>query len=225
MAKVRSPRPIRVDSGKRPSMGPSLDSGFRSRKNAYSPASGVRSARDGELLTPTRREVPPARVEFESDIDLEPARTRLELPDPSLLALARGDADRSREEGGSGPDAPPARADRPSRMRFFWFVLGITVGAGIAWAVASNDLSPEIYRARVWVAGTLRSIRGKAEPEAPPAPVKAVSTPAPAAIPTVDVTQLPKAREEQAPAPVSTVPTLAAPSPGAPALTHAPGPR
>jgi hypothetical protein len=231
MAKARSPRPMKVEPNRHSTL-PPLDSGFRSRKNAYSPASGVRSARDGQPIPPMPRtpdeSLEPARVEFESDIDLEPARTRPPfVPDDALLALARG---AEQADVASEPDEKANRGRAP-RARFLWFVLGIAVGVGVAWGVASNDVSPEVYRARVWAAKTLRSIRGKqAEPEVPaPSAAPTSPTPLPTSIPTVDVTQLPKAHEpagEEEVAPALPPMTNDVPTrPGAPALSHAPGPR
>jgi len=145
-----------------------------------------------------------------SDLGLTPL-TRVSAPDPTLLALTRGTE-----------RAEPRR--RFYTKWLFWFAFGIAFGTGIAW-VAVSDVSAEVYSARVWAAGKLRSIRVHAEAESAPVASGVVLDSAPA-IPTVDVTQLPKAREEQPPSQVPGVaPAPAPPAPGAPALQHAPGPR
>jgi hypothetical protein len=178
-----------------------------------------------ETEPPIRRSAIPLASElFEPEAGSAPSVTRVSAPDQSLLALARRD-EAEREES---TDSRPIR--RFSAKRFFWFVFGIAVGTGLAWGiawVAASDVSAEVYSARVWMASKLRAIRPHPGIETP-----AASSALPDAlpvIPTVDVTQLPRAREEreeQAPSQGQNVaPASAPPAPGAPALQHAPGPR
>jgi hypothetical protein len=185
-----------------------LASGFRGRKNAPSPASGVRSAQS-EPPPPSSKVAipPPARIPYDSEAGL----TQVGAPDPSLLALSR------REEEAA---LAPSLERRPRRA--VWFGLGVLVGGILVWA-ATNDVSADVYRARVWAASTLRSVRGHAGEAAAPATSATVAS-APAVIPTVDVTQLPKASDEQVQPPTG-APAATLPAPGAPALPHAPGPR
>jgi hypothetical protein len=238
-----------VDSPEGSFLGKSFDSGFRARENAISPASGVRSAQGmllqqgGSPLAGPRRktlraelEAPPAREAFESELEVvetppplarrsapppaselfepeagsEPSLTRVSAPDSTLLALARG-------------EEQPRRRFNVKRLFLFAFAFGIAAGSVIAW-VGVSDVSAQIYGARVWAANKLRSIRVHPESEAPTATGTAVEVPP--TIPTIDVNQLPKAREEQAPSQGQSVAPAPTPTaPGAPALQHAPGPR
>jgi hypothetical protein len=173
-----------VDPANGAMAGKQMGSGFRARKNAESPASGVRAARGT----------------FESEAGL----TKVGTPDPSLLALARGETRR-----------------RPEGQRLVWFLFGVIFGGGIVWAVTC-DVSADVYRARVWAAQTLRAVRAHATGSAH-AEVPAVAT-ASVTIPTVDVSELPRVKEE-APQKASAAPVAAPTAPGAPALKNAPGPR
>jgi hypothetical protein len=193
------------------SVGAAMGSGFRGRTKADSPASGVRAAQNEPALTPP---VAPLRLPLESD----PGLTRIGMPDPSLLALSRGEPGKQ-----SAPDAPPGpRAEsKPKPRRLLWFLFGLLVGGVAVWS-ATSDVAEDVYRARMWAARTLRAAGG--HPDAPqpgpgPEPVAA-----PAAIPTVDVSELPRAKEEKAQG-ASTGAAAAPPSPGAPALENAPGPK
>ncbi len=141
--------------------------------------------------------------------DSEPQRTRVKAPDTELLAITRGE-----------------RADASVR-RLGWFVLGALVGACVVWA-ATSDVKADVYRARLWVASELRSLHGHDDASDvstanAPAPAPAVGPMTTPPIPTVDVGRLP--RSTPRPPATATSPTFAAPSPGAPALPHAPGPR
>jgi hypothetical protein len=222
-----SPRKQRVygeDPGGSPrSIGPSLSSGFRSRQNAISPASGIRSA-PGALRPPAPL-VLPRLPAYRESLDSEAVTTEIGEPDPSLLAL-------SRQAPPPAPD-PPAAEPEPRRgggySRLAWFVLGAFVGGTSVWAV-STDLKADVFRARTWVASTLRSVRAHAHPgedvhpASPPTPSAELAAPPGPVIPTVDVSQLPKVREEQV-QPALTTPAPSPLAPGAPALPHAPGPR
>jgi hypothetical protein len=178
-----------VDPAKGAMAGKQMGSGFRARKNAESPASGVRSAGA-------------ARGAFESEAGL----TKVGTPDPSLLALARGETRR-----------------KPESQRLVWFLFGVIFGGGAVWAVTS-DVSAEVYRARVWTAQTLRAVRAHATGGAH-AEVPAAATAATTAIPTVDVSELPRAKEEAPQKGSVAAPVVAPTAPGAPALKSAPGPR
>jgi hypothetical protein len=187
------------------------------------------------------------------DFDFEAGRTQIGPPDASLLALARGelakqaeakqqaeaDALRAEAEAQAEVAARAAAASvlaekKPSGMRFGWFVLGLGVGGIIAWA-ASSDVGADVYRARLWAASTLRAVRGHVAGESAPVAARAPAVTAsaaptvPIAIPTIDVNQLPKARDEQGPPlePPQAQGATPAPirAPGAPALQQAPGPR
>jgi hypothetical protein len=183
------------------SFGPAVSSGGRGeRKKAMSPPSGVRSRQD--LLQRTPGYVPP-RPQFDSD----PQLTRVKAPDVDLLAIA----------GGSARSA--------GVRRLGWFVLGALAGACVVW-FATSDVKADVYRARLWAASELRALHGHDEADASPAtsapaPAPAVGPLTVAPIPTVDVGRLPRSTP-RTPA-TATAPTFA--SPGAPALTHAPGPR
>jgi hypothetical protein len=235
----RSPGPTSVDTDEgriSSTIGAPRDSGLRARENAISPASGVRSAQKGELLHPSApRQLILPRLAFDSEFEAEPLSTRVDVPGPSLLALARGELEAAREpapqeaeERGEEEQEPEERVEdeapkRELRTRLAWFGFGIVVGAAITWSAAS-DVSADVYRARVWVASTLRSIRTTATADVSALPVENGAATSPqSAIPTVDVTQLPKVREE-APGPTA-APVSTPTSPGAPALQHAPGPR
>jgi hypothetical protein len=193
------------------SVGKSLGSGFRPSGglDTRSPASGVRSANELAKVTPRVVGFPPARAPHDSEAGL----TQIGPPPPQLLALARREPERE------------VRA--PSRGRpVLWFLLGLLVGASGVWG-AKSDVRADVYRARAWVASSLRAARGhgKEQPASAGATVQVTA----GAIPTVDVTELPHAREERPPnaarsivAPASVV---SPPAPGAPAWRHAPGPK
>ena len=149
-------------------------------------------------------------------MESEAGLTRIGPPPPSLLALARGEEE---EKETAGAVSAPAKT-RP----LLWFCLGLVLGAGGIWG-AKCDVAGDVYRARAWVASSLRAVRAAGKSAGNPTRV-AIEAPVASVIPTVDVTELPRAREERpqkpsaAPASVATPPT-----PGAPALPHAPGPR
>jgi hypothetical protein len=209
-----------------------------------SPASGVRAApHDPFRSAPVPPPAPatpdaaftPVRLPFDSS-ELVTA-TQVGPPDPSLLALARGELAKQAalaQQAALVPltEAMPhgvetVRVDmRTAPRRLVWFLFGLGVGAAafVAWA-ALGDVTADVYRARLWAASTLRSVRGRAVDDAPvPLPASTVAV-APQVIPTIDVTQLPKAASEPAQAP-RVAPALAPPAPpGAPALQQAPGPR
>jgi hypothetical protein len=242
------------------SLGSALDSGFRGRVNAVSPASGVRAAPHdpfanwrassaappapavsfSEPVTPRAAFAPSGRVPFDSEP--ETVLTHVGPPDPSLLLLARGELAKQAalaQQAALVPllDAADVVATRPASealtsavakppSRLVWFLFGLGVG-GIVAGVAATDLSADVYRARLWAASTLRSVRGHVTddvpaPTATPAPPV---LPTPPVIPTIDVTQLPKAATEQAQAPSAARPLAPPAAPGAPALQQAPGPR
>jgi hypothetical protein len=183
-------------------LGPALETGVRGpRRKALSPPSGVHSRQD---LLQRPGYVPP-RPTFDSD----PQLTRVKKPDVELLAITRGEMHGARVR------------------RLGWFVLGALVGACVVWS-ATSDVKTDVYRARLWAASELRSLHGHddASDAAPlasaPAPAPAVGPASVAPIPTVDIARLPRSTPH-APA-TATAPTFA-PSPGAPVLPHAPGPR
>jgi hypothetical protein len=155
----------------------------------------------------------PPRPTFDS----EPQRTEIKAPDPSLLAISRGDAQRARLRS------------------FAWFLCGALAGACAVWS-RTRDVPADVYRARVWVASSLRALHVADRDEGSPAPVASSLAPAPAPapaagtlvsmpVPTVDVATLPRASEHSA-RPSPPAPTPVAPvQPGAPVLAHAPGPQ
>jgi hypothetical protein len=202
-------------------VGKALGSGFRARGSAVpseSPASGVRAT--GGLL-PTPRVAIQPRAPMESDAGL----TRVGPPPASLLALARGEPSQASDASGAVVIAPagnhaPAATARVSRVR--WFCLGMLAGAAAVWC-AKGDARSDVYRARAWAASSLRAVTSHAAARAPA--LVPLATSEPAAIPTVNVTDLPRERDEVV-APKAAIPTpIAAPAPGAPMLKHAPGPR
>jgi hypothetical protein len=186
-----------------------MGSGFRGRTKADSPASGVRAAQNEPTFTAPP---PPLRLPLESD----PGLTEIGVPDPSLLALSRGEPGKQ-----SAPGTQPRPRPEPKPRRLLWFLFGLLVGGMAVWS-ATSDVTEDVYRARMWAARTLRAAGGHADAPQPgpgPGPVTA-----PAAIPTVDVSELPRAKEEKAQG-ASTGAAVAPPSPGAPALENAPGPK
>src|SRR5205814_3234099 len=104
------------------------------------PSSGIRSAPE-----PTSSYVPP-RPEFDS----EPQLTRVTPPDPSLLALARGNTLKLRRGR--------------KRAAILWFTLGALSGGAAVWSVTS-DVRADVYRARIWTAETLRALHSQATGE------------------------------------------------------------
>ncbi|MGO8993220.1 MAG: hypothetical protein ACLQVI_07815 [Polyangiaceae bacterium] len=191
-------------------VGKSLGSGFRARMPGESPASGVRSA-SAEVSGP----VPTGWTSPRPRLESEPGMTQIGSPPASLLALARGEAD----EAAAGRKAPKPR-------RVLWFVLGLMVGVG-GTSAAKGELSADVYRARMWIASSLRAVRAHGgENQVVATTTAAAPTGAPVVIPTVDVSELPRVKEEPAQAPSGGPTSVASPpAPGAPALQHAPGPR
>jgi hypothetical protein len=154
------------------------------------------------MRSPPYSPPPPPRPRFDS----EPQHTRVKAPDPTLLALARG-------------DAQSARA-----WSLAWFLCGALVGAMAVWS-QTRDVAADVYRTRLWVASSLRALHDGRE-EAPVAlsvpATAAAQVPVLAPVPVVDVSTLPRADRN----PRSLGATAPAPTqPGAPALSHAPGPR
>jgi hypothetical protein len=206
-----------------------------------SPASGVRSA-PGPFRPPALPQVPAFRDLLDSDyVEPDTGTTEVGTPDPALLlALAKGQGGLEPAPEALEPEGEPSPAPQSARWHspLALFVFGMIVGGALVWA-ATNDVTAQVFRARLWAASTLRSVRAHAHgaddlPAASAAPVVGGATASPAApgalnspapaIPTVDVTQLPKAREERV-QPPGTPPVSLPPAPGAPALQHAPGPR
>jgi len=134
------------------------------------PPSGVRQApvRDD----PARGAYIPPRPDFDS----EPQLTQVQAPDPSLIAMARG-----------------ARSRRRPRLHpVTWFALGALFGVCVAWS-ANSDVASDVYRARLAIADSLRSLHALTSGEPPallpsPAPAPTVSVPPPAPPPVAPAT-------------------------------------
>jgi hypothetical protein len=200
-------RPSDADN---PAIGSPFGSGIRdSRARASStPPSGVRAAQERmpsiPPAPPTERNPPgytPPRPAFDSESSL----TRVGIPDASLLRMARGED------------------PRPWGTRIRWFLLGVFVGVTALW-IATSDAPADVYRARLWVANQLRGLRGRTLDYATSPPASS-SVADPGSIPTVDVTDLPRAVVPPLAPPVSPAPSSPPTAPGAPTLDHAPGPR
>jgi hypothetical protein len=154
-------------------------SGAAPRPPAPAPALGDGAAPDARVSH--SRPADPPRARFDSA-----ELTQVALPNPALLAIARGENPRK----GS---------------RFIWFALGIFVGGVGVW-LAVGDVRSDLFAARVWFARILRSMH-----DVPPALIadenegaEAAEANAPANIPTVDVSRLPRARPPAPPAPAAT---------------------
>jgi hypothetical protein len=178
-----------------------MGSGFRAtRTRADSPASGVRSA----VLEPQAKAVLATPW---SPLESDGGLTQVGAPDASLLALARGEK----------------KAERMPPRRAVWFLFGVVIGATGVWG-ATGNVASDVYRTRMWAAHALRSARGHAtDIVSPAAPKSDAAALAPVPIPTVDVSELPRVKEEAQQGQATTA--GAPPAPGAPALQHAPGPR
>ncbi|HEY2510512.1 MAG TPA: hypothetical protein VGI39_06640 [Polyangiaceae bacterium] len=147
---------------------------------------------------PTPQPYVPPRPAFDSEGSL----TRVDAPDSTLLAIARGELPRRR-----GPSIG-------------WFIFGVLAGAVAVW-VATGGAPADVYRARLWVADSLRALHGRLSgtPVATPAN-NATARPAPSAapptnIPVVNVADLPRSPDPAA---------SSAPPPSVPLATP-PGPR
>jgi hypothetical protein len=139
-------------------------------------------------------------------MESEAALTQVGEPPASLLALARGE-----------PAVEASSRTQPRRA--LWFCLGLLVGATGVWC-AKSDVRADVYRARAWAANGLRAMRAHAGSSAPAEVSRLEKV---VAIPTVNVTDLPREPDETAPK--TSGPPAQPRVPGAPALPHAPGPR
>lgn len=200
------------------------------RSKAMSPQSGVRAAMFPSASprlsplppvpqppVPTPQPYLPPRPAFDSEGSL----TRVDAPDSTLLAIARGENPSRR-----GPSVG-------------WFVVGVLAGAIAVW-LATGGAPGDVYRARVWIADELRALHSHLSeaPSPAPAPTAARSAPSSSAaaapnIPVVNVSDLPRSPTPAAPAASATSPAVASPTSVAapPALTppstlvNPPGPR